>query len=186
MQQLFNSKRATLAWIIIFTLSITQSPCAGRQGGQKYPVAKPGLQLQFIAVEKSLPASVIQNFILSAGDIELKNGLPYQWVFLKGEKGNGRVFTLRMLVSAYPPAVKEKAEKVIARYITANSASELVEYVDKTHGTPLLPNTGAWKYLLPQSEDAANPFAGRIKKIELLGHEYTLHGRKQIKCSFLS
>lgn len=171
----------SLAFILLTTGNILSK----RLTGQEYPLAVPGTRLNFKAVEATLPESVIQNFVLSAGNTEMKNGRPYQWLLLKGNKKNGGHFSLWLLTSVYPPVTKEMAEKVIARYILVKSGSEPVEYIDKMPGSALLPNTGAWKYLLPQSPDRGNPFTGKVKKVKLLGHEYTLYKKEQTSLSAL-
>ena len=45
----------------------------------------------------------------------------------------------------------------------------------------MLPNTGAWKHLLPRSENGNDPIQTLERKVDYLGHEYILDSHEQSK-----
>lgn len=146
---------------------------------QQYPIGKPGKILVYSSKVKDLPGSVVRKFEVTLGAVEEKNGVPYQWLQLTGEKVNRQTFSVWLLCSSYPSELLKIAQKNIARYILSNSDSIPLEFVNQTSGGAVLPNTGAWKHLLPRLENGQSPIDSKEKKIKYLGFEYKLDSRKQ-------
>ncbi len=146
---------------------------------QKYPVGKPGLKLSYSSKANDLPASVVRKLELTAGSIVEKNGIPYQWIQLKAEKGNKQTFSVWMLASAYPSETLKNAQNEILRYILLKTDSTPMEFINQTRGGVLLPNTGAWKHLLPRSENGKDIINSKEKRVKYLGLDYKLDGHKQ-------
>ncbi len=167
-------------WPFLLVLILYQTLFAEPEPVGKYPVARPGTLLKYACGGKNLPVSVLKNFTLTAGNIEVLNGVPYQWICLEGRKVNGQNFSVWILTSEYPPETSEKAEEVVYSYILIKSGSDPVKYLDRFRTTAVLPNTGAWKYLLPRSANHTNPFSTKEQKIRLLGLKYTFEGKKLI------
>ena len=147
--------------------------------GQEYPIGKPGLTLTYSSEAKDLPGSVVRKFELAVGNVEEKNGLPYQWLQLNAVKENSQTFTLWILTSGYPSGSVEIAQQSISRYILSGNDSGPVEYVHQNHNSSILPATGGWKYLLPRTESSADPVRSMKSKVEYLGHEYVLDSQQQ-------
>ena len=146
---------------------------------QNYPIGKPGIHLVYNLVNINLPESVVQKIELTVGSIEEKNGIPLQWFQLTAKKVNNETFSVWILTSAYPSEKTKIAEENIARYILSSSNSIPLEFVNQTYGGVVLPNTGAWKYLIPRSQKGNNPIEFLEKKVKFLGFEYKLVSHKQ-------
>jgi glycerophosphoryl diester phosphodiesterase len=146
---------------------------------QNYPLGKPGLTLSYNSIEKELPGSVVREFEVSLGAVELRNGILYQWLQLTAEKENRQTFSVWILTSAYPSGSLEIAKQNISRYIVSFGDSKSLEFTDQNLGNSVLPNTGAWNYLLPRSESGNNPILALERKVTYLGLEYELESQKQ-------
>ncbi|MCK4879617.1 MAG: hypothetical protein KAS82_03120 [Bacteroidales bacterium] len=146
---------------------------------QEYPLGKPGLKLTYSSKVNELPGSVVREFELTVGAVEIKNGIQYQWLQLNAEKENKQTFTIWILASNYPSESVEIAQDNISRYIISGNDSGPVEYVYQNHGTSILPATGAWKYLLPRTESSTDPVRSLENKVNYLGHEYVLDSQEQ-------
>ncbi len=146
---------------------------------QQYPIGKPGLILEYRSKARELPGSVVRKFEITPGAVEKKNGIPYQWLQLSAEKENGQKFTVWVLASGYPSESLKTAQENISRYILSSSNSTPLEFVNQTFGGVVLPNTGAWKHLLPRLVDGKNLINSKEKKVKYLGLEYKLDSREQ-------
>ena len=146
---------------------------------QQYPIGKPGLKLSYSSRAKELPGSVIRKIELTLGAVEEIVGVPYQWLQLTAEKENRQTFSIWILASAYPSESLEIAQENISRYILSKRDSNPIEFLNHNSGTSVLPNTGAWKHLLPRPEKGKNPIDPKEKIVKYLGHEYKLDSRKQ-------
>ncbi len=168
---------------LIFTVSIylwaVQNVNAVELIEQKYPLGEPGLKLTYSSQIDKIPRSVVRKFNLTVGAVEEKNGVQYQWLQLDAEKENKQTFSIWILTSGYPPEVVKTAEEKIARYILSSSDSTPLEFVNQTFGGVVLPNTGAWKHLLPRSGNRNNPIESLEGKVKFLGLEYKLDTHKQ-------
>lgn len=146
---------------------------------QQYPIGKPGLTLSYISKADDLPASVVRKIELATGAIEEKNGIPYQWIQLKAEKENKQTFSVWMLASSYPSETLKNAQNDISRYILLKADSKPIEFVNQFGRGVVLPNTGAWKHLLPRAENGKDPINSAVKNISYLGLEYKLESHKK-------
>ena len=160
-----------IALSFVFTILPTN---ANENQAKQYPIGKPGSRLTYISKVKELPASVVRKFELSLGSIEEKNGASYQWLRLDAVKENGQTYSIHFLTTEYPSAILKIAEKNMLRYILQKEDDNSLEFVDESDGSVILPNTGAWKHLLPRADNISNPFSSKAKKINLLGFEYKL------------
>jgi hypothetical protein len=141
---------------------------------REYPIGEPGLKLTYNPVNQNLPESVVQKIELTVGIVEEINGIPYQWIQLKAEKVNKEKFSVWMLTSKYPSEIVKTAQEDIARYILSSSNSIPLEFNNQSNSDVVLPNTGAWKFLLPRTESSKSPIKSRAKSVKLLGHKYLL------------
>jgi len=132
-----------------------------------------------LPVTKTLPESVAANFELVLGGIEEKSGMLFQWLILNAEKGNGQKFAVSILCSRFPSRSVRKAQGEINRYVLSITGRKSLEFVDQNTRDVILPNTGAWKHLLPRSKNTENPFEAKEKILNYLGHEYKLVSQKQ-------
>ncbi|MCK4989142.1 MAG: hypothetical protein KAS29_01600, partial [Bacteroidales bacterium] len=146
---------------------------------QQYPIGKPGLKLSYSSKVNELPGSVVREFELTVGAVEKKNGIRHQWLQLNALKENSQTFTLWILTSVYPSGSVEIAQQNISRYILSGIDSESIEFTNPSSGNSVLPNTGAWKYLLPRSENGNNPIKTLERKVKYLGNEYELDSHEQ-------
>ncbi len=146
---------------------------------QNYPIGNPGLELTYTAKIDNLLESVVQKIELTAGAVEENNGVPHQWLQLTLEKVNKQKFSVWMLTSEYPSEVMKTAQENIARYILSSSNSVPLEFVNQTYGGAVLPNTGAWRHLLPRMENGTNPIKSLESNVKFLGLEYKLDTSKQ-------
>ena len=145
----------------------------------QYPIGKPGLYLKYSVKADDLPESVVRKIELTLGSIEVKNGIPYQWIKLSAEKGNKQMFSIWLLSLNYPSENYKTAEGSIFRYIISDNNSNSIEFTDQVTGNSVLPNTGAWKFLLPRSPNGESPFYSIENKVNYLGHEYKLDKHRQ-------
>ena len=173
-----------LLLIVLYVLGVAQIAEANGFTQAKYPVGKPGLILTYSSEVKELPGSVVREFELIAGTVEEKNGVSYQWIQLIATKENNKDFSVWLLSSEYPSESINTAQEKILHYMLAYDNAGVVEYVHQIHGTPLLPATGSWEYLLPGDVNGNNPFNTREKKVKYLGHEYTLIKTEQYGVPF--
>ena len=146
---------------------------------QKYPIGKPGLTITYDAQIDNLPESVVQEFELIVGNIQIVKGDTLQWFRLLARKGNKKTFSVWLLASKYPSIIKGEAEVNIERYILSKSNSTPLEFVNQNDGTVILPNSGAWKHLFPRSENGDNPIESLESKVKYLGLKYELDSHKQ-------
>jgi hypothetical protein len=146
---------------------------------QQYPIGKPGLKLTYSSKVHELPGSVVRKLEITVGTVEEENGVPYQWLQLTAEKENRQTFSIWILASAYPSESLEIAQENISRYFLSKRDSNPIEFRNQNSGTSVLPNTGAWKHLLPRPEKGNNPIEPREKIVKYLGHEYKLDSRNQ-------
>ncbi len=168
----------TILTVLIY-LSSVYNMNAAESIDQKYPIGKPGLKLTYNSVIKNLPESVVQRINLTVGKVEKINGTPYQWLQLNAEKVNKETFSIWILASGYPSESVKVAQNEILRYVVLNSDSNPIEFVNQTFGGVVLPNTGAWKYLLPRLENGNDPIESMGNKVKYLGHIYKLEDQKQ-------
>ena len=157
---------------IIILLVITFSFLGNYQVGyatekidQQYPIGVPGRQLTYKSKVKELPGSVVRKFELSLGTVVEKDGTNYQWLRLKAVKENGQTYNVYFLTSDYPSEILKTAEQNMIRYIVQNGDDNTLEFVDESDGSVILPNTGAWKHLLPRAAMVNNPFNYKVKAI---------------------
>lgn len=167
--------------ILLFTIFFYINPNVNAKENidREYPLGKPGLKLTYSYKLNEIPGLVVKKFELTLGEVEEKNGASYQWLFLNAEKENKQKFSIAMLCSEYPSEFEKEAQKNISRYIFTKTGSYSIEYLHQKYETAVLPNTGAWKYLLPRSGKGNNPIKSLEKKVEFLGHEYKFDSYKQ-------
>jgi len=146
---------------------------------QEYPLGKPGLTLSYSSKVHELPGSVVREFELSLGGVETINGIQNQWLQMHAVKENRQAFTLWILTSGYPSELLEIAQENISRYILSGIDSNPIEFTNQNYGNSVLPNTGAWKYLLPRSENGNDPITLLERKVSYLGHAYELESHEQ-------
>jgi len=172
-------KNLTLVLLVVTFIFVAQYLYAEEKIDQKYPIGEPGRKLTYISIVNDLPESVIRKIELSVGAVEKKNGALYQWLRLAAEKGNKETFTVWILTSDYPAEVVKNATEEIIRYILSGSDGNTIEFINETNGKVILPNTGAWRHLLPRTENGNSPIELLRGKIKYLGHEYNLDSHKQ-------
>ena len=146
---------------------------------REYPLGKPGLTLSYKAVESDLPSSVVRNIEVSLGAVEEHGGIPFQWLRLVAEKADGNSFSLWMLTSDYPDESSKMAQNNMLMYILKAGDSKPVVFANRANGSAVLPNTGAWKYLLPRLKKGGSPLLQKEKEVKYLGLVYTLKSRKE-------
>lgn len=144
---------------------------------QLYPIGKPGSKRIYFSRANDLPESVVRKMELTLGAIEEKNGKPVQWLQLNAVKENKQAFSIWMLSSSYPSASEERAQKEIFRYVLDEAVSQPIEFINQSTRGSVLPNTGAWKHLLPRVENGKNPFNSKAEKVRYLGSEYILESK---------
>jgi len=172
--------KSTVLAIIILTFAVPGHPVnAIELTDQQYPIGTPGLTLTYNSKVEELPGSVVRKLELTVGAVEKENGIPYQWLQLNAEKENRQTFSIWIFASGYPSGSLEIAQENISRYILSKSDSNPVEFTHQNTGNSVLPNTGAWKYLLPRSENGEEPVKSLERKVRYLGHEYQLDSREQ-------
>lgn len=167
-----------LLLISLFFISVCSiaGPCSNSH--QAYPLGKPGLILDYEINLKDVPESVVKSFKLHLGETETINNKTGQWLFLNAEKANRDQFSIALLCTKYPDLKWEEAEKDVLRYILS-SGTKSIEFKNQGNENAVLPNTGAWKYLIPRASNNYNPFEKSSKKVKLLGHEYQLQEKEQ-------
>jgi hypothetical protein len=158
-----------------------QKGYATEKVNQQYPIGKPGSRLTYVSEVKQLPASVIRKFELSLGAIDEKNGSMCQWLRLDAVKENGQSYSVHFLTTEYPSKNLKIAKRNMLRYILQKGDDNSFEFVDAYDGSVILPNTGAWRHLLPRAENSTNPFDSKVNTINLLGLEYKLESVKDTK-----
>jgi glycerophosphoryl diester phosphodiesterase len=146
---------------------------------KEYPLGKPGLSLGYSSKQKELPGSVVREFELVLGAVEIIDGIHYQWLQLNAEKENSQTYSLWILTSAYPSPSREIAQQNILRYLLSSDDSEALEFTDQSSGNSVLPGSGVWEYLLPRSANGNNPIHSPERIVKYLGLEYQLESRKQ-------
>ena len=137
-------------------------------------IGNPGLRLSYSIDADDIPESVVRKFELFAGPVKGGQGTLTQWFCLSAEKENKQSFSVWILARAYPATSLDIAQKNILRYLFSNNQSGAIEFMDQNNGTPVLPDTGAWKHLLPRTENGKSPFTSFEKRLKYLGHEYSL------------
>jgi len=172
-------KKIIILLITIFSfLGHCQMGHATEKKDQQYPIGKPGRQLTYISKDKELPESVVRKFELSLGAVVEKEGTNYQWLRLDAVKENEQTYVIYFLSSEYPSEILKTAEQNMLRYIVQKGDDNPLEFVDESDGSVILPNTGAWKHLLPRADNLNNIFSSKTKIINLLGLEYRLESVK--------
>jgi hypothetical protein len=111
--------------------------------------------------------------------VEQHDDAPFQWIRVHAAKGDSTAFTVWLLVSAWPGQSLAAAQQAVLRYILIPEGSTAVEYSNALTGQAVLPDNGAWQYLLPRTGTAASPFDDQTNTTSLLGLPYSLIDRKQ-------
>ena len=175
-------KIIVIALIILTYLSAGHNINAAELIDDKSPIGKPGLKLTYNSITENLPESVVQKIELTVGAVEKINGVPNQWLKLVAEKVNKQKFSVWILSSGYPSEIVKTAEKEISRYILSKTNTDPIEFFNKTTGSVVLPNSGAWEHLFPRSEKGNNPIESLEAKVKILGLEYELdsHGQSDV------
>jgi len=146
----------------------------------KHPLGASGLRLTYsVFGTKTLPGSVVKTFELALGPVEQRDGAAYQWLQVHATKENRETFTVWLLCSRYPSKSLKIAQAEILRYILQKGDARPVEFRRKNKDAAVLPNTGAWLFLLPRSQGASDPVAPAAERVRLLGHEYRLERKTQ-------
>jgi hypothetical protein len=173
-------KTFTALIIVIFAFAGTSHEISAKEtDGREYPIGDPSLKLTYSTKANDVPGSVVRKFELALGPVLEHKGTPAQWLQLSAEKENKQTFSVWILASSYPSASFQNAQDDTFQYILSRTDSNPIEFVEQTHGTAVLPNTGAWKHLLPRSENGGDPFASSEKTVKYLGHVYSLDRREQ-------
>ena len=172
-------KIITLIVAVISFASVNLNASGNEIIDQKFPFGKPGTKLEYSSKANELPGSVVRKFEVTLGRVEKKNGIPYQWLQLNAEKENSQTFSIWILSSAYPSESLKIAQENISRYILSKADSNPIKYTNQNSGRAVLPNTGAWKHLMPRLENGESPFNSKEKKVKYLGLEYKLNSREQ-------
>jgi len=168
-------KKIIILLVAIFSfIGTNQVVYATEQIDQQYPIGKPGQQLTYKSKARELPGSVVRKLELSIGNVEEKDGINYQWLRLKAIKENGQTYDIYFLTSEYPSEILKTAEQNMLRYIVQSGDDNSIEFVNESDGSVILPDTGAWKHLLPRAAMVNNPFNSKVKKVKLLGLGYNL------------
>ena len=167
-----------LAMVLFALLSDSQKGNAEDDTARQYPIAESGLKLTYSARANEIPCSLVRKFELLLGPVEEHRNTRGQWLQFSAEKENKEKFSVWILASAYPSVSARTAQEESLRYLFSAADSTPIEFVDQSHGTPILPSTGAWKYLLPRTEEGSSPFAPSGTKVNYLGHAYDLDSRE--------
>lgn len=165
-----------LSFVLLFAI---QNGNATENDTENYPIGIPGSKLVLRSNTKDLSESVVQTVTLTLGAAVEKNKTTYQWLFLHAIKANGENFTVQFLSTAYPSSDVKIAYNQLKRYVLSQTNRPSIEYIDANNGTVILPNTGAWKHLLPQFENGVNPFQESKKNCTYLGFNYKLKSHKK-------
>ena len=165
--------------VLLVFLSIFQKGNAEENRAQKYPIGNPGIRMTYSLEGDELPQSVVRKFELIVGAVEEDSGTLSQWFQLDAEKENKQRFTVWILASAYPSASLCIGKKETLRYIFSEVDLLPVEFVDQGDGTPILPTSGVWEYLLPRTEDGGSPLLPLAERVKYLGQEYVLERKEQ-------
>ena len=113
------------------------------------PLGEPGLQGEYRLQGLALPqGTTVKSFTVSFGQVIDQ----HQWMDIRGDKADGRSFSLWLLARSYPPRDLAASEQVIARYVFQEGNDGALEFRDAFTGRPVLPCLGAWPYLLPRPE----------------------------------
>ena len=171
--------RKILILCLLFSISTvmlqTSSYASDNSTNSKYPIGQPGLTAQYrLDSSETIPASMVETFILSLGVVEQIDNQLFQWIKLSATKANHDKFALSILSKSYPSSNVEEAENSIDRYILKEGAGETIEFSHERTGQAVLPILGAWQYLLPQpikTLSGDNPFP---PKLRYLGNQYLI------------
>jgi len=137
------------------------------------PLGEPGLKAEYAIADREgpLPPSVVSSFVMHIGEVTRRSGHPYQWLGLEGRKASGGTFCVWLLARSYPSEDLGEASEATARYIFRGGESSALEFRHRVTGGALLPQLGAWRYLLPRSlPPEAQPLG---KRVRYLGHAYS-------------
>ncbi len=139
------------------------------------PIGKQGLAATYQHESGSLIAgSVVRNFTLALGPLEVNKGFQFQWLHLQATKVNGEQFNVWILTNRYPPASSTNALKTTARYILQEGKTKPLEFRHQFSGEAVLPSLGAWRHLFPRAINNVSPDGIFSKKIKYLGNTYLL------------
>jgi hypothetical protein len=165
-------KTAILIVLLSVILSIPHGARAEDESAREYPIGTPGVLLTYKLEASDIPESVVRQFELRVGPVEERQGTSVQWIQLNAEKENKQKYAVWFLCSAYPSAALKEAENVTVRYLVSAGKSSPVEFIDEDLETPILPNTGAWQYLLPRTDEGDSPLSDPTTATRYLGHKY--------------
>ena len=98
-----------------------------------------------------------------------------QWLRLDLAKEVGENVRFWMLVRSFPSSDRCLAEEQVLRYIFSDNDSNNLEYTYSPSNKTALPSHGYWPYLLPRAKDPREKESVFPRKIEILGHEFTLN-----------
>ena len=147
------------------TSQAANSPPDDRTGNQaRYRLEKEG----------DLPVSIVTEFRLTIGPVELRNRNTSQWIQLDSTKADGTRFQIWILCSDYPPRTLAEAKKSTLRYILQEGESRPLEFRHQFTGEAVLPSVGGWQHLFPRQSQDPNNTSSFAAETEYLGHHYRL------------
>ena len=145
------------------------------QTRQSYPLGKPGQVATYQHKSSGeLLNTAVKTFTVTIGSVEKKAGVAYQWICLRTTKANGEKFAVWLLTERQPTEDLNTAHATTSRYILQIQDDTPLEFRDKFTGKPVLPNLGAWQYLLPKPTDKTTRNERFPQTVQYLGHTYQL------------
>lgn len=147
------------------------------------PIGEPGWEASYRWEKDRDPLdSVVREFTLAWGPIQLWHQRPHQWIRLQAVKANGDPYRFWLLSAGYPAPELRDAQASIARYILQEGASPPREYRHRFSGVAVLPSLGGWVHLLPRAAELGklDPATNRFPQtVSYLGHRYGFKSQKK-------
>ena len=123
------------------------------------------------------PAQNVVRISITTGDTEIRDGFPYFWIYLKGEKKNGQAYEMWALVDRWPGNPRNMKSVSTARYIFREGDGDAKEYIHASTGEAFLPEVRKWDILFPANTGDDNlPFTRRV---HYMGHDFTRTAQAQ-------
>ncbi|NOS68478.1 MAG: hypothetical protein HOP33_00925 [Verrucomicrobia bacterium] len=145
------------------------------------PLGPIGTTAAYILDSASAPReTTARRLVISLGPVETHGSGTFQWLNLDATKVNGDEFRVSVLAKAYPNRLLNTAATNLARYVLQEGNAQPKEFVHRVTGEPVLPTTGAWKFLWPRAESGDFQNGVSATRVAWLGHYYKLESSERI------
>ncbi len=180
-----NNHLSRRSWFLLFLGSTAFSALAfSAEAEISALLGSPGARFEYrIESGDDLPDSIVQTFEILVGPIEEFEDAANQWFQLALDKKNGERVAVWILCNRYPNHSEEESREYIARYILREGENPPLEFRDRFSGKAVLPTSGAWEHLFPQSLNESDKVLFP-NVVEFLGHRYTMTGESKVKETF--